>query len=118
MAGIPHPSAGNPPAAATARAPLSVYVYYRVAAGDRTARVAARAVIAELQDRVAAATGVRGTLQARRDDASTWMETYAVVAAPGAFARALAQAVRASGAAAIAEHGVRHVERFVALPRH
>lgn len=116
MARIPRP--GNPPAAATARPPLSVYVYYRVAAGDRSARAAARAVIAELQDRVAVATGVRGTLQARRDDASTWMEIYAGVTAPAAFARALAQAVRASGAAAIAEQGVRHVERFVALPRH
>ena len=46
------------------------------------------------------------------------MEIYAGVTAPAAFARALAQAVRASGAAAIAEQGVRHVERFVALPRH
>jgi hypothetical protein len=96
--------------------PVSVYVYYRIAAGDRLGRVAARAIVATLQDRVAAATGVRGTLLVRRDDPSTWMEIYAPVTAPAAFARALAQAVRASGARGIAERGVRHVERFVALP--
>ena len=76
----------------TLRPPLSVYVYYRIVAGNRRDRAAARAVIADLQRQVAATTGVRGTLQARRDDASTWMEVYAPVDAPAAFARALARA--------------------------
>ncbi len=100
------------------RRPLSVYVYYRIVADNRRDRAAARAVIADLQRRVAAATGVCGTLQARRDDASTWMEVYAPVDAPAAFARALARAVRATGAGALAQRGVRQVERFVALPPH
>ena len=62
--------------------------------------------------------GRRGPLLARRDDASTWMEVYEPVRRAGRI-RAGAGASRARhGAEALAERGVRKIERFVRAPPH
>jgi hypothetical protein len=91
---------------------MHIYVYYRV--GRDCA--AARATVAALFADVERATGVAGRLLARADDPRTWMEVYEPVIQVGPFGRALAAAVRSHQAAALAEGGRRHVERFAALP--
>ena len=90
------------------------YVYYRIVADT----AAARERIGALMSDVEARTGIAGTLLARCDDPSTWMEIYEPVGNPGAFARTLATCVRKCAAAAVAVHGIRTVERFAALGPH
>jgi hypothetical protein len=88
------------------------YVYYRVAADTR----AARARIDALIDDVEARTGIRGSLLARSDDPTTWMEQYLSVARPAAFRRVLATVAQVHDALAITRDGARHVEQFAPLP--
>jgi hypothetical protein len=96
----------------TARAPAHCYVYYRVAADTAPARARIHALIAEVEAR----TGVHGSLLARCDDPSMWMEVYAPVARATAFRRTLAALAAKHGAALLAQDGRRHVETFGALP--
>ncbi len=96
----------------TARGAMHVYVYYRVARDSAAARAAVAALFADIER----ATGVAGRLLARADDPRTWMEVYEPVTQVAAFGRALAAAVRSHQAAALAEGGQRHVERFAAPP--
>ena len=65
-----------------------------------------RALIADVEAR----TGVRGTLLARSDDPSTWMETYAPVTRAAAFRRVLDLLAQEHEAAALTADGERHVE--------
>lgn len=88
------------------------YVYYRVASDTRGARQCIGALI----DDVAARTGVRGSLSARSDDPTTWMESYASVARPASFRRALASVAQAHDALALTVDGARHIEQFAPLP--
>lgn len=87
-----------------------VYVYYRV----RRDSAAARATIAALFADVERRTGVVGRLLARCDDRRTWLEVYEPVTRWRSFGNALQRAVQAHDAAALAEDGRRHVERFAA----
>ena len=98
--------------AATRPRRASLYVYYRIAADTR----AAREQIGALIDDVAARTGIRGSLSARSDDPTTWMEHYASVARPASFRRTLATLAQAHGALVLTRDGVRHVEEFAPLP--
>ena len=86
------------------------YVWYRV---DAETTLAQR-VIEALLDDVAAHTGIRGRLQKRRDDATTWLEIYENVTATATFEHALAAAVVKHRAAACARDHARHTEAFVA----
>jgi hypothetical protein len=90
----------------------SFYVYYRIADDTR----ATREQIGALLDDVAARTGIRGSLSARSDDPTTWMEHYPSVARPASFRRMLATLAQAHGALALTKDGVRHVEQFAPLP--
>jgi hypothetical protein len=90
----------------------SFYVYYRIAADTRAARDRIGALIED----VAARTGVRGSLSARSDDPTTWMEHYASVVRPASFRRTLASLAQVHGAPALTKDGVRHVEEFAPLP--
>ena len=90
----------------------SFYVYYRIAADTREARQR----IAALIEDVAGRTGVRGSLSARSDDPTTWMELYASVARPASFRRVLTRIADTHRAAALTVDGVRHVEQFASLP--
>lgn len=87
------------------------YVYYRLPARDMPLMAqAARAMI----DRVSAATGVRGRLLRKCDDASdsvTLMEVYEPVADAARFEAALAAAVSASELAP-GQVAARRTERF------
>jgi hypothetical protein len=73
---------------------LQYYVYYKF---DPARIEEVRAIVQQTFDEVRNATGVQGQWQQRRDDASTFMETYLGVADAGAFDRALAQALEKSG---------------------
>lgn len=73
---------------------LQYYVYYKFDP-DRIEEV--RAVVNVLFDEVSAAMGVRGQWQRRRDDPSTFMETYTDIVAPDEFARALKLAIAKAG---------------------
>ena len=88
------------------------YVYYRIAEDTRNVRERIRALI----DDVEARTGIRGSLLARRDDPTTWMEQYASVTRPASFRRVLASLAKAHDALALTRDGARHVEEFAALP--
>lgn len=89
--------------------PGSVYVYYRVSDGARaTPHVAA--LLADVEVR----TGVRGVLQRRADDPSTWMEVFAAVSDIALFLETLAHAEARAGIAAVID-GARHRECFVPL---
>jgi len=90
----------------------SIHVYYRVAADSTGARNRIRALLADVETR----TGIRGTLLARSDDPTTWMETYTPVARAAAFRRVLDQLAREHEAAMLTTDGQRHVEAFAALP--
>ena len=83
----------------------SFYVYYRIA----TDSAGARRIGALLAD-VEARTGVRGTLLARSDDPTTWMETYAPVTRAASFRRVLATLAQEHEATALTTDGQRHVE--------
>ena len=89
---------------------MHVYVYYRIRRDSAAARAAVAAMFAEVERR----TGVPGRLLARCDDPRTWLEVYEPVTRWRSFARALDEAVALYGAAALAEDGRRHVERFAA----
>ena len=88
------------------------YVYYRVAADTALARARIHALIAEVEAR----TGVQGSLLARYDDPSMWMEIYTPVARAASFRRTLAALATKHGAALLAQDGQRQVETFGALP--
>jgi len=90
----------------------SFYVYYRIVGDSRDARDRIRALFADVKAR----TGVRGTLSARSDDPTTWMETYAPVTRATAFRRVLDQLAVEHEAAALTTDGQRHVEAFAPLP--
>ena len=90
----------------------SFYVYYRIVADSQSARDRIRALLAEVEAR----TGIRGTLSARSDDATTWMETYASVNRAASFRRTLASLATKHGVLAITPDGKRHVEEFSPLP--
>ena len=77
---------------------LQYYVYYKF---DPARIEEVRAVVQKVFDEVRNATGVQGQWQLRRDDASTFMETYLDVADSGAFDRALSQALEKAGFASL-----------------
>lgn len=92
--------------------PLSYYVYFRIRA-DADQHEARRRIVA-MQGTLAAQTGVTGTLMARRDDSTTWMEIYAPVSDARVFEAALQQAVADADIDTLIEPGsARHIERFV-----
>lgn len=92
--------------------PLSYYVYFRIRA-DANHQEARRRIIA-MQTALAAQTGASGTLMARRDDRTTWMEIYTPVTDAHAFEAALQQAVAGADIDALIEPGsARHIERFI-----
>ena len=67
---------------------LQYYVYYKF---DPARIEEVRAVVEAVFGEVLKATGVQGDWQQRRDDASTFMETYPGVTDAAAFDRALAR---------------------------
>jgi hypothetical protein len=73
---------------------LQYYVYYKF----EPARVAeVRSVVNALFDEVSKSTGIKGQWQRRRDDSSTFMETYSDVVKGEEFDRALEGAIEKSG---------------------
>jgi len=86
------------------------YVYYRIVADT----AAARERIGALMSDVEARTGIAGTLLARCDDPSTWMEVYAPVTRAATFRRVLAMLVAKHEVTALTPDGGRHVEQFAA----
>lgn len=82
---------------------LQYYVYYKF---DPKRIDEVRTTVHALFAGVSSATGIQGQWQQRRDDASTFMETYFEVADGAAFERALSQAVENSG---FAKLGIRRV---------
>ena len=90
----------------------SIHVYYRVATDSVGARKRIGRLLADIETR----TGVRGTLLARSDDPTTWMETYAPVTRAAAFRRVLDLLAQEHEAAALTTDGQRHVEAFAPLP--
>jgi hypothetical protein len=87
------------------------FVWYRVQGDAAGARAALNAVVHD----VALACAVTGRLFVRRDDPSTWMETWEPVVDPAAFEAALSTAVARHGLDAHVA-GERHVERFIVAP--
>ena len=75
----------------------SFYVYYRIAADSMSARKRVFALFADIEAR----TGIRGTLLARSDDPTTWMETYGPVTRAASFRRLLATLALAHEAATL-----------------
>ena len=73
---------------------LQYYVYYKF---DPARIEEVRAIVDKVFDEVRKATGVQGQWQQRRDDASTFMETYLGVDASVGFDPALAQALDKAG---------------------
>ena len=69
---------------------IQYYVYYKF---DPARIEEVRAVVNLVFNEVEKATGIQGQWQQRRDDASTFMETYLEVADAAAFDRALGQAL-------------------------
>lgn len=86
------------------------YVYYRIVADT----AAARERIGALMSDVEARTGIAGTLLARCDDPSTWMEVYAPVTRAATFRRVLAMLVKKHQLTALTSDGGRHMEQFAA----
>ena len=89
---------------------VNFYVYYRIVADTTAARERIAALMADIEAR----TGVAGTLLARCDDASTWMEAYTPVTRAVTFRRALAELAKKHDASALTADGQRHVEEFAA----
>ena len=73
---------------------LQYYVYYQFEAG-RLDEV--RAAVDTLLSEIQSATGIQGTWQRRRDDPTTFMETYSAVIQTDDFNRALKLAIEKSG---------------------
>jgi hypothetical protein len=90
--------------------PSYFYVYYRIVADSAAARARIGALMADIEAR----TGISGTLLARCDDESTWMEAYAPTTRAAAFTRVIAALAKKHGAAALTPDGKRHVEQFAA----
>jgi hypothetical protein len=90
----------------------SFYVYYRVGTDSQSARDRVRALLSDVEAR----TGIRGTLSARSDDPTTWMETYASVSRAASFRRTLATLAAKHDVLAFTPDGKRHVEEFSPLP--
>ncbi|MET0683189.1 MAG: DUF4936 family protein [Casimicrobiaceae bacterium] len=88
------------------------YVYYRIVADTAAARERVAAMMADIEAR----TGIAGTLLARCDDPSTWMEVYAPVRGTATFRRVLAMLAKKHEVTALTPDGGRHVEQFAALP--
>jgi len=82
---------------------LQYYVYYKF---DPARIEEVRAVVQVVFGEVLEATGVQGDWLQRRDDASTFMETYPCVTDAAAFDRALAQGL---GKAAFARLGIERI---------
>jgi len=99
------------PAAVRTSRTTSFYIYYRVVADSQAARARIRALFADVKAR----TGIRGTLSARSDDPSTWMETYASVRRAASFRRTLAALAAKHDASSLTPDGKRHVEEFSPL---
>ncbi len=97
---------------ATSIAPVSYYVYYRVAPAQVVAaRRAVTGILKSLEQRIA----VSGRLLRRQDDPLLWMEVYESVRDTTVFETALAELLDASGLAALlAPDTARTTERFVA----
>jgi len=93
-------------------APVSYYIYYRVAAGQApAARLAIGGVFGSVEQR----TGVAGRLLRRRDEPLMWMEVYDGVGDPRTFEATLAAAVADHDFASfLAPGSERRIERFVA----
>ena len=85
---------------------VNYYVYYKV---DAARAAGLRTAVDVIFHDVQAATGIRGDLQRRRDDPSTYMETYLGVADAPGFERALAAAVAKSGFEKVAAHRVTEI---------
>jgi hypothetical protein len=90
----------------------SFYVYYRIVGDSKDTRDRIRALFADVKAR----TGVRGTLSARTDDPTTWMETYASVRRAASFRRMLAELAVKHDVLALTPDAKRHVEEFSPLP--
>jgi hypothetical protein len=87
---------------------LSYYIYYRVAQPAQ-----AQALVQRIQAALKAETGIAGRLLRKRDDPSTWMETYQGVIDAGRFEQCLAATLQATDFAAVLETGgARHMECF------
>ena len=82
---------------------LNYYVYYKF---DPARLADLRTVVEKLFMQVDAATGIQGEWQRRRDDPSTFMETYSGVTDTTGFDRALASAIEQSG---FADLGIQRV---------
>lgn len=100
------------PAAVRRPKTTSFYVYYRVVADSKDTRERIRALLEDVEAR----TGIHGTLSARSDDPTTWMESYAEVNRPASFRQTLAKVAVKHDALALARDGKRHVEEFSPLP--
>lgn len=85
---------------------LQYYVYYKF---DPSRIEELRAIVLALFEEIYKSTGVRGEWQQRRDDATTFMETYLGVNDPVAFDRALAQAAEKSGFSRLGIHRVTEI---------
>ena len=89
---------------------IGYYVYYRVAP-EKFAH--GRQIVASLQEKVRASTGVSGRLLRRRDDATTWMEIYEGISDEQAFEASLTDAVERSGfSSVLADRATRITEIF------
>ncbi len=87
---------------------ISYYIYYRVAQPAQ-----AQALVQRIQAALRAETGIAGRLLRKRDDPSTWMETYQGVVDAGRFEQCLAATLQATDFAAVLETGgARHMECF------
>ena len=73
---------------------LQYYVYYKF---DPVRIGEVREVVQSVFREVHAATGVQGQWQQRRDDPSTFMETYLAVTDSRAFERTLEEALHKTG---------------------
>ncbi len=93
-------------------APVSYYVYYRVAAIHVDA---ARGAVATMLGRLEQRTAISGRLLQRQDEPLLWMEVYEGVRDTEAFDAILAELLDASKLAALLAPGAaRKTERFVA----
>jgi len=89
---------------------VSFFVYYRVVPEQAPF---ARSQIQRLQDRLAAATGIRGRLMTKCGEPNLWMEVYEQVPLPHDFERELGAGVDELRLDELLATGSqRHVERF------
>jgi hypothetical protein len=86
------------------------FIWYRIHADAAEVRGAVNGVLHD----VSLACAVSGRLFVRREDPSTWMETWEPVTDPVAFEAALDVAVARHGLDKLIDE--RHLERFVVAP--